>query len=541
MVTVTVLVVVGAGVVIGMRTFTLCRPATVTIAADPVVAESVRQALAGERSGAAQCADIRVVDAPATQADEIRENAPGLPAIWIPDSSLALDTLDTASGSVVDQRSSLASSPVVLVLPEADAGRYGNPTRPVSWNTLLTHPRPPALPDPATDRSGLAALTALHTAIGDERGSPRPAFVAAVLSLSRGAPPSAAAGYDAMARDGATARGFLATEQSVVRHDRARLAGGSGAPVTPVALREAAAALDFPFVRVRAGQPAGRDPALDAAVDAIEVQLRGPAGRQAFGAAGLRSPDGTRLPGDPGPRSGSLPAQVTAAAPQPRPLARETLRLWGSLTERSQVLTVIDVSESMAEPAGKGTRITLAAAAVQSGLKLFPDVASVGLWAFPSRPQPRTQWQEIVPLGPLSEPVPDAPSRRDALASAAGTLPDRVGGAGTLYATTLAATRAVRAGYDPGHSNAVLLVTDGHDESGAGADLPATLQALQTEAAPAEPVPVIAIGLGPDADDEALRQIAEATGGRAYEAENPQDIRAVLLEAIFQRGCRPAC
>jgi hypothetical protein len=540
-VTVTALLVVGTGVVIGMRTFTACRPVELTIAADPAVAEPVRQALAAERRGAARCADVRVVDALSTQADEIRDNAPGLPTIWIPDSSLALDSLDTASGSVVDQRSSLASSPVVLVLPQADAGRYGNPVKPVSWNTLLTHAQPPAVPDPATDHAGLAALTALHIAIGDDAGRPRPAFVAAVLALSRDAPPSVAAAFDAVQRDGPTARAFLASEQAVLRHDVARAGGSGGAPVAPIALREAGGALDFPFVRISAGRPAGLDPALDEAVDAVEAHLRGPAGREAFAAAGLREPDGSRPPGPAAEVSARLAVQVSAAAPPPRPIARETLRLWSLLTTRSQLLTVIDMSDSMAQPVGQSDRVTLTAAAAQTGLSLLPDSASAGLWTFPSRPPPRTPWQELVPLGPMTEPVPGEPSRRDALRDAIRALPERVGGHGSLYATALAATRAVRAAYDPGHPNTVLLVTDGEDEVNDGVDLPTALQALQAEAAPDRPVPVIAIGLGPDADDEALHQIAEATGGRAYEAEDPQDVDTVLLDGIFGRGCLPGC
>jgi hypothetical protein len=540
-VTVTALLVVSAGVVIGMRTFTACRPVDLTIAADPAVIEPVRQALAAERRGAASCAGVRVVEAPSTLADEIRDNAPGLPDVWIPDSSLALDALDTASGSVVDQRSSLASSPIMLMLPEADAGRYGNPTRPVSWNTLLTHAQPPAVPDPATDHAGLAALTALHIAIGDDGGSPRPAFVAAVLSLSRDAPPSVAAGFDALQRDGVAARAFLASEQAVVRHERERAGGSGGAPVTPVALREGAAALDFPFVRVRAGRPAGLDPALDETIDAIEDHLHGPAARAAFAAAGLREPDGSRLPGTGTGETARLTLQAAAAAPPPRPIARETLRLWGLLTTPSRLLTVIDVSDSMAQPVGRSNRVALTAAAAQTGFSLLPDSASAGLWTFPSgRPQAR-RWQELVPLGPLTEPAAGEPTRRTALTIAVEALPDRLGGEGSLYATALAATRAVRATYDPGHPNTVLLVTDGENEANDGVDLPTALQALRAEAEPDQPVPVIAVGLGPDVDGNALSRIAEATGGRAYGAKDPQDIGTVLLDALFGRGCRPGC
>ncbi|OLT15451.1 hypothetical protein BJF78_01830 [Pseudonocardia sp. CNS-139] len=306
----------GAGGYLGYRTLTACEPVDVLVAADPAVVAPVRQALAQQPEGATGCARYQVVDAPPTLAADVRDRAAGLPAVWIPDSTLALGALDTASGALVDQRPSLASTPVVLAVPQADAARYGDPAQPVAWTTLLAHPQPPALPDPATDRAGLAALSALHTAIGDDAGRPRPEFVAAVLALSRTALASTADGYAAVAREGAGARAFVASEQSAVRHN----ADAAGAPVTVVALQDATAALDFPFVRVHAGpvsEPAGVAPA----VDALEALLRGPVGRTAFGAAGLRAPDGARLPGPPASEGGWLGEQVPPAAPPPRPFA----------------------------------------------------------------------------------------------------------------------------------------------------------------------------------------------------------------------------
>jgi Ca-activated chloride channel family protein len=523
--------VLGTGVVIGVRALTGCRAVDVLVAADAAVAGPVRDALQGERRGPGACSHYQVVDAPSTLVGDIRAGAPGLPAVWIPDSSLALGTLDTTSGALVDQGPSLASSPVVLVVPEADGERYGDPTGPVSWDTMLAHPQPPALPDPGADRAGLAAITALRTAMGDEGERPRPSFVAAVLALSQGSLPSQSAGYAGVDRDGAAARAFLATEQSAVRHNLDRAVPA----VDTVALREAAAALDFPFVRIRTGQPGG----LDDAVNDLEAQLTGPVGRAAFGAAGLRAPDGARVPGPDAP--GWLGPQAPPAAPPPRPMAVETLRMWSALTLQSRLLAVIDVSGSMAAAAGGSNRITLAADAARSGLALFPDTASVGLWAFSARPPPATSWQELVSLGLLTEPVGAAPSRRVALAEQAGTLRDRVGGETALYDTALAATRAVRTGYQEGSSNLVVLITDGRNEVAGGIDLATVLQTLRAEADPTRPVPVIAIGLGPEADVEALRQIAQATGGRSYQAQDPQDIRDVLLDAISQRACRPGC
>jgi len=67
------------------------------------------------------------------------------------------------------------------------------------------------------------------------------------------------------------------------------------------------------------------------------------------------------------------------------------------------------------------------------------------------------------------------------------------------------------------------------------------LRTLRAEADPARPVPVTPIGIGPDVDFPALQQIAAATGGKAYLARDPADIRGVFLDAVLERRCRPTC
>ena len=101
--------------------------------------------------------------------------------------------------------------------------------------------------------------------------------------------------------------------------------------------------------------------------------------------------------------------------------------------------------------------------------------------------------------------------------------------------------RAQRDSYDPGRVNAVVVLTDGHNEDPAGISDDALLGFLRAEADPARPVTVIAIGMGPDVDFPALEQFAAATGGKAYLASNPADIRDVFLDAIIERRCRPTC
>ncbi|WP_214406300.1 substrate-binding domain-containing protein [Pseudonocardia lacus] len=541
---VAVVVAAAAGVVVyRSMAAPACEPVPVVVAVDQSIVEPVRAAIAPAPDEVVPCARYDVVAAGPELASEIRSGSPGLPDVWIPKSSLSLDPLTEAGASLVQRGESLAYSPMVLALPSADAARYGDPAQPVTWTTLLTSERPPTLPDPVREPGGLAALTALRAAIGDDDGRPKPAFVAAVLTLADGSPPSTEDAFRALATDGAGARAFLTSEQAVVQHNAAQDAAAT-ASATAVALADGTVVLDYPLVRVAPQDPgvgADADALADRkreAVDRLEERLRGPAGHQAFADAGLRADDGA-----PPSRAaaGMLPVEIPRGAVPDPAAAVETLRLWSALTLQSRVLAVIDISGSMAAKEGPTDRISLAAAAAQGGLSLFPDSSSIGLWAFSSDLADGRPWEELVPLGRLTEPVGAAPSRRAALATQAATLRDRLGGETALYDTVIAATREVRAGYEPGKSNAVVLITDGRNEVDGGIDLPLAVQTLRAEADPTRPVALIAIGIGPDSDQDALRQLTEATGGRAYAAQNPQDIRTVFLDALSQRVCRPGC
>src|SRR5262249_53962388 len=95
----------------------------------------------------------------------------------------------------------------------------------------------------------------------------------------------------------------------------------------------------------------------------------------------------------------------------------------------------------------------------------------------------------------------------------------------------------LRDDYDPTKVNAVVLITDGKNEKNGGLDLNGLLQMLQAQADPSKPVEVIGIGLGPDADMNALQQIATATGGKASQAMAAAAFRGVLFDALSRRPC----
>lgn len=184
----------------------------------------------------------------------------------------------------------------------------------------------------------------------------------------------------------------------------------------------------------------------------------------------------------------------------------------------------------MAEKVGNKTRMQLTIEAAANGLKLFPENAALGLWTFSTNIGTLgADFRELVPIAKLT------PAQRQKMtANLAVQKPIKGGGTG-LYATAIAAVRAVRSSYDPLAVNAVLIFTDGKNDDPDGPSLAQTLQTLEGLRNPAQPVRIIALGMGPDVDANELRQLAAATGGQAYVAKNPQDLRDVFIDALQSR------
>ncbi|MCP2164670.1 substrate-binding domain-containing protein [Goodfellowiella coeruleoviolacea] len=465
------------------------------------------------------------------------------PALWVADSSVwAQRAAASAAGEQtgaprVQVGASLASTPLVVGAVESTAQRLGWAEAPMSWRQLVDGSVPVAASDPTTTTEGLLGLALVRSMFGDgPQGTPPPELVAALLrvrdntvsSVREAASKAQTAGVD-------NSPVIITTEQFVLAQNQAagtrRMLAGYPA--------EGSTALDFPLIRVtRENEP----PGTAEAVAAFERELRSERTAQRFTDAGFRNAGGKPAPGWTLERDGVDP-RVEASLPQPTPEQVEALlKAWASVNQDTRMLAVLDVSGSMeGRAAGGKTRIELARDAAVTALGMLPDTSQIGLWAFSTQQAPPNDWRELVSLGPLGGQLDNGRTRRQALAEGVGSLPGLVRGGTALYDTALAASRAARQGYDPSKANAVVLITDGRDEDPQGISLADLLNTLRSEAAQAQPVPFITIGLGPDADMDALNQIATATGGKAYQARQPEDIRSVLLDAISQRQCRPHC
>jgi Ca-activated chloride channel family protein len=571
------------------------RALPMTIAATPAIAPAI-QAITN-RDIQLPCAEVKVVAQSAAETAETIAIANGeMPALWIPDSSLwprratqqATHFVGTPS---IEQREPLVISPLVMVTTGAKGG--GGPDVPVGWQDLAGGQAAglaTIIGDPLSTTEGLATLAAVHGMANAPRPEvAKPELIGAMLQVGRDAAPSIQSAYD---RLGSGPLAFTATEQSVVSYNR----GSPSAPAVAVYPREGTIALEYPLVRViEPDEP----PALADLADRVEQALRTPMATSTLLAAGFRSPHGDLDPsiaatlGVPPSRPALLPSPTAEQA-------TDVLRTWSAVTLNSRMLVVIDVSSSMDADAGNGrSRIELTRDVSIAALGLFPDTTSIGLWAFSTGKVPPDDWVELVPLGPLAGPLSGPPlsgpadpsgprlsgpplsgpadpsgptlsgpplfgpadpsgrgTRRQALLAATQSLPSHTGGGTALNGTglndtalndtalndtALAAVRSVRGSYEAGRVNSVVLFTDGRNEDPSGIDTATLIRTLRAENDPTAPVPIILIGIGPEVDFKALREISAATGGKAYLASDPNDFHGVFLDALILRQCRPAC
>lgn len=516
-----------------------------TVAVTPAVEQVVRGAaddyLATQPVVDGKCVQVQVeARGAADVAKELPTAQINPPALWIPDSSMWAAESQRQAGDVgadaprLDIRAPLATSPLVIAGSERAMTELGWPITPVSWAKVVDPRVSVTLSDPTTSTEGLATLAVIRARLGNPDGSPKPELIGALLRVGREALPSVRDAFGKVVQGNEDAPVFTAPEQSVLSANRT---AGSRRVVASYP-QEGTVAFDYPVVRVsRPGEAASTE----RAAAGFEEALRTDRTAQRFAEEGFRTPDGKAPEGWTTERDGVRGDEVDLlGTPSPDEVS-ELLRTWGAVSLDTRLLAVLDVSGSMAEKMSNGlTRVDAAKEAALTALGMLPDTSEIGLWAFSTNKRPPNDWVELVPIGPLGEPLAGAP-RRVQLQKGASGLPELVGGGTALNDTALAAFRHVQKTYDPSKINSVTLITDGSNDDISSVDLPTLLTTLRQEADPARPVPMMMVGLGPDADMDALRQIAEATGGKAYQAMEPDDIRGVLLDAISQRRCRPNC
>ncbi len=406
-----------------------------------------------------------------------------------------------------------------------------------SWADVMSSEAPATIIDPMSTSEGLATLLAVQAVVGESNEAP--AEVAEAMSaVSRSAVADIDEAYEQLRSEPAAAPLFNASEQSVVAHNQAN------PEESAVALYPAEGTLAFDYPAVPIETPESTESTTEAVQDLVEA-FRTEAAVTALQDAGFRSPDGEAA--DSAGVTDGIQRSMPELMPDPEPEAVETaLRQWAALSIDMRMLPVIDVSGSMWETEGdERPAIEVVRDANLAALDLLPPTSELGLWVFSTDEDPPNHWRELVDIGPLTEEL-EGGTRLDLLIEESQALPEsEEQGWTALYDTAWAAFQEVKENYDPNRVNSVVLMTDGSDERAPemapGMDLETLLTQLQAQHDPARPVLLITIGIGPDADMDALREISSATGASAYAADDPTDLPEIFFQAMVERQCRPNC
>ncbi|KRF35391.1 VWA domain-containing protein [Nocardioides sp. Soil805] len=495
------------------------RSRTVELTVAPQLREVVSRAVADV---APACTRVDTTQATGGQVALAASTGASLPDIWIADGRLWMTPtyLGTAAGLRM-VAPSIARTPVLLV---------GGPMAQQfdSWGAAEASGLV-SVPDPLTSTVGSLAVVAPRAEAAWTGRSPAQAQQMTVSfaqqygerrarGMDEDVQPGAVVTVHGSVRDPISSRRLVvATEQELAQ---ARAEAAYLRDLTP---GPGALALDFPMaVRQQAAPGSG------VVARRLVAWFDGEEGMQALHDAGLRGPDGVP--------AADAAAEVSRYLPTPSPRVVATaVQTWRTLSVPSAILAVVDASGSMDYAAAGATRMEVLAEAAELGLSFLPGHARVGLWIFSiDKGGPGQDWRVLEPVRAL-DAARSVGTQRSALRERAQQLPDLTGGGTGLYDTALAAYRQALRDYRPGFANAVVLMTDGENEDPGSVSMADLVRRLHDLRDPERPVRIVGIAISGDADLGALRRMADATGGEAYLAEQPEDILGVFAQAVLSR------
>ncbi|MEU6164723.1 vWA domain-containing protein [Streptomyces tanashiensis] len=524
---------------------------------------------AGREFGDGECAEVKVRELASGAAMEALtagwdEKRDGMaePQVWTPSSSLWL-TLLTRRTTAADRALtvakpvSLATSPLAIGMPRPMAEALGWPEKRVGWKDVLTltekgwgasgHPEwgPFHLgkDNPHTSTSGLAStVAAFYAATGrsgdltekDVQNPKARAFVAAVeggvLHYASDATVYMAnlAEADAAGRALSYTSAVPVQEQLIHLYNQGSPTGdtrqiGKGrkpsVPLVAVHPSDGTLMMDHPFIVLPSATAQQKAAAADFQRFLLEKDQQrrfqqlgfrdheGVAGKELAASVGLSSTEKLSLI-DP---------------PAPAVLGR-ILDSWDDLRKKARVVMIMDVSGSMNQPAGDGrSRLEAAKAAAVRALDLYHPDDEVGLWAFSTERDGRTEpYLRILPPRRIADGKAQLVGAINGLHAEGGTA---------LYSTVRAAQRAVLADLDTDRINAVVLLTDGRNEYPADNDLASLLRDIDAKNLERS-VRVFTVAFSEQADFATLEEIAKASKADAYDARDPALIDKVMLSVI---------
>lgn len=207
--------------------------------------------------------------------------------------------------------------------------------------------------------------------------------------------------------------------------------------------------------------------------------------------------------------NGVDPAQPSAVLDVPAPEVIAAIQQsWSFVKKQADVLLLVDVSGSM----GNDGKIDQAREAAQAFLDRMEPTNRVGLTLF------NDQIEVRVPLGNFE-------STQDQLNSHVRSL--RAGGGTELYQAVQYATEQLSRNTDDNRIRAIVLLSDGADTGDSGTSLNDAIRAIEASRDDLNPVILIPVAYGADADINALNALARASNTKVQSGD-PQSILGVL-------------
>ncbi len=472
---------------------------SVTVLADPALAPAVRTqaGLVGD-----ECTTIAVTEAP--DRDAAGRLASGSADLWLAPSRARADAVAEQLGRELPN-TPVAGSPLVLAgaaIPQ-----------PASWLEAMSQATIRAV---GSDSTFSEAPVVAGVSEASRPGSDQQALTTVLAQYAQAAKRVPDDPVRSAAADGGVVvvpeYAYLAAKKQ--QGDVAATVPKTGAPRDELVLAVTAT-----------GE---RQAAAKAVADQLTSTFTSEDGRAALARDGLR---GTALGEAP---SGGVGAVTALPDPDPAQLAR-AVSAFSTLAVPLKTLVVVDTSGSMDEKAGATTRIGMLASGFSKVVTKIPEANAVGLWTFSLGAGNAPDWTVVVPTAGLSDKTGDK-TQRQLLLDGVNSLPGRVRGGTGLYDTTLAAYRQAVKDFDPAYSNSVILLTDGGNEKNGGTTLDQLVTQLKGLVDPARPVNIHTVGISKDADQAALRRIADATGGTAQSAETEDQMLTDFVMAIAKRA-----
>lgn len=493
-----------------------CPNATVRVVAAPEIAPVILAAARTLAPAGDECGPVAV----SAEEPDVTAAATHKPDVWIPSSTAWLAIAATSGAAYVTSGDPLARSPILLASPTAIAGLYAKGDQ-TSWATLVdgaTKRQIPAItmPDALHSTVGLLSVFAVHAAMSHTTPDAGIAQLRALTLRSRldeaSADPATVMRKLAAETDAGSAVYdvgiFPTTEQQLTTYQNA----GHLVALTGAFPADAPVDADYPFAVAK-----------NAGNQDLIGRLRSAITGAALTKAGFRT--------NATPHALALPAK-------PDQLLSPALQWSQYRVLNVQVLLLIDASGSMNQQIKdrSGRTTTKAALLRESGVdaaQLLGDDTNVGLWFFGTPAPSSPPYVEAVPIGPITAKV-GGQLRRDALTAKMASYRAADTAGTPLYQSVLDGVAAMHAQAQDGTLALVVVLTDGRDAQSRFAMTQQTFMGrLAAQQDPKRPVPIIAVGYGPDADMGALTAMSKATGGKAISSQNPADVASAVAQAFL--------